>query len=50
MICTGVSAKIYTLEALIIGCDGATAGKILADPELDAYLIRETDAVLPEDF
>lgn len=37
-------------RSLIIGSDIATAGKILADPELDAYLIRETDTVPPEDF
>lgn len=37
-------------RSLIIGWDIATAGKILADPELDAYIIRETHTVLPEDF
>lgn len=44
-----IGQDIYA-RSLIIGCDIATAGKILADPELDAYLIRETDTVLPEDF
>lgn len=44
-----IGQDIYA-RSLIIGCDIATAGKILADPELDAYLIRETDIVLPDDF
>ncbi|WP_426985766.1 hypothetical protein [Pseudarthrobacter sp. Y6] len=44
-----IGQDIYA-RSLIIGCDLATAGKILADPDLDAYLIRETDAVPPEDF
>ena len=44
-----IGQDIYA-RSLIIVCDGVTAGKILADPELDAYVIRETDTVLPEDF
>jgi hypothetical protein len=44
-----IGQDIYA-RSLIIGCDLAIAGRILADPELDAYLIRETDTVLPEDF
>lgn len=44
-----IGQDIYA-RSLIIGCDIATAGRILADPELDAYLIRETDTVLLEDF
>lgn len=44
-----IGQDIYA-RSLIIGCDAATAGKILTDPELDAYLVRETDTVLPEDF
>lgn len=44
-----IGQDIYA-RSLIIGCDAATAGKILADPELDAYLIRATDTMLPEDF
>ena len=30
--------------------NAAAAGKILWDPDLDAYLIRESDSVTPEDF
>ncbi len=37
-------------RSLIIGCDVATAGRILAAPDLDSYLIRESDMVIPEDF
>jgi hypothetical protein len=44
-----IGQDIYA-RSLIIGCDRAIAGRILADPELDEYLIRETDTVLPEDF
>lgn len=44
-----IGQDIYA-RSLIIGCDRATADKILADPNLDAYLIRETDTVTPEDL
>lgn len=44
-----IGQDIYA-RSLILGCDDATAGKVLADPGLEAYLIRETDIVLPEDF
>lgn len=44
-----IGQDIYA-RSLIIGCDLVTAGKILTDPDLDAYLVRATDAVAPEDF
>lgn len=44
-----VGQDIYA-RSLIIGCDLATAGKILGHPDLDAYLVRETDTVTPEDY
>ena len=44
-----IGQDIYA-RSLVIGCDLATAGRILADPDLDAFLIRETDTVTPEDL
>lgn len=44
-----IGQDIYA-RSLIIGCDLATARKVLSDPELDAYFIQETDSVAPEDF
>jgi len=44
-----IGQDIYA-RSLIVGCDLATAGRVLNDPELDAHLIRETDSVTPEDF
>jgi hypothetical protein len=44
-----IGQDIYA-RSLIVGCDLATAGRLLSDPELDAHLIRETDSVVPEDF
>ncbi|MCY1676878.1 hypothetical protein OVA06_19595 [Pseudarthrobacter sp. SL88] len=44
-----IGQDIYA-RSLIVGCDLATAGRVLSDPELDAHLIRETDSVPPEDF
>jgi hypothetical protein len=44
-----IGQDIYA-RSLIIGCDLVTAGKILADPELDAFLIPETDTVTAEDL
>lgn len=37
-------------RSLIVGCDLTTAGKLLRHPDLDAYLVRETDTVTPEDY
>lgn len=44
-----VSQDLYA-RSLIVGCDLATAGRILAAPNLDSYLIRESDMVTSEDF
>lgn len=44
-----VGQDLYA-RSLIVGCDLATAGRILAAPDLDSYLIRESDMVPSEDF
>jgi hypothetical protein len=44
-----VGQDLYA-RSLIVGCDLATAGRILVAPDLDSYLIRESDMVTPEDF
>ncbi|MHA7218297.1 hypothetical protein ACX80L_05340 [Arthrobacter sp. MDT1-48-3] len=44
-----VGQDLYA-RSLIIGCDLATAGRILAAPDLDSYLIRATDMVTSEDL
>lgn len=44
-----VGQDLYA-RSLIIGCDLATAGRILAAPDLDSYLIRASDMVPSEDF
>ncbi|MBG6226256.1 hypothetical protein IWX63_002843 [Arthrobacter sp. CAN_A2] len=44
-----VGQDIYA-RSLIVGCDLATAGRILAAPDLDSYLIRASDMVRSEDF
>ncbi|MGR0160829.1 hypothetical protein [Paenarthrobacter nitroguajacolicus] len=44
-----IGQDIYA-RSLILGCDLSIAGKVLADSDVDAYLIRETDAVTSEDF
>ena len=44
-----VGQDLYA-RSLIVGCDLATAGRILAAPDLDAYVIRESDMVAAEDF
>lgn len=43
-----VGQDIYA-RSLIVGTDLATAGRILSAPDLDAYVVRESDSVLPED-
>ncbi|CAM3243681.1 hypothetical protein PSET11_00512 [Arthrobacter ulcerisalmonis] len=43
-----VGQDIYA-RSLIVGTDLATAGRILSAPDLDAYVVRESDLVLPED-
>ncbi|WP_224166728.1 hypothetical protein [Arthrobacter sp. StoSoilA2] len=44
-----IGQDIYA-RSLMIGCDQLTASKILADQDLDAYLVQETDAVPSEDL
>ncbi|MBG6218971.1 hypothetical protein IWX75_003459 [Arthrobacter sp. CAN_A6] len=44
-----VGQDLYA-RSLIVGCDLTTAGRILAAPDLDSYLIRESDMVPSEDF
>jgi hypothetical protein len=44
-----VGQDLYA-RSLIVGCDLATAGGILAASDLDSYLIRESDMVTSEDF
>lgn len=44
-----VGQDLYA-RSLIVACDLPTAGRILAAPDLDSYLIRETDMVRLEDF
>ena len=44
-----VGQDLYA-RSLIVGCDLATAGRILAAPDLDSYLIRASDMVPSEDF
>jgi hypothetical protein len=44
-----VGQDLYA-RGLIIGCDLPTAGRILATPDLDSYLIRGSHMVLSEDF
>lgn len=44
-----IGQDIYA-RSLIVGCDLATAGRILAAPDLDSYLIRESDMVPSEDY
>jgi hypothetical protein len=44
-----VGQDLYA-RSLLIGCDLAAAGRILAAPDLDSYLIRPSDMVPSEDF
>lgn len=44
-----VGQDVYA-RSLIVGCDLPTAGRILAAPDLDSYLIRETNMVPAEDW
>lgn len=37
-------------RSLIVACDLPTAGRIVAAPDLDSYLMRETEMVRVEDF
>lgn len=44
-----VGQDIYA-RSVIVGCDLATAGRLLSAPSLDSYLIRESHMVPSEDF